>query len=101
MIEKMNDAEQDMKVTVYRTQTGWTGYVTVDGDEDDMGDDRPTAEEAFQCVMRKYMSILDEMEEGAHCSTCNGSGEGMHDGQRCFDCKGWGTIKPNKPEDDE
>jgi DnaJ-class molecular chaperone len=25
------------------------------------------------------------------CRTCNGSGEGLHDGSRCSSCKGAGT----------
>jgi hypothetical protein len=26
------------------------------------------------------------------CSNCNGSGEGMYDGTRCYVCKGRGTT---------
>lgn len=35
----------------------------------------------------------DDCEEGRveiHCSTCNGSGEGMADGTICRECRGWG-----------
>ena len=26
------------------------------------------------------------------CTNCNGSGEGMYDGSRCYVCKGKGTV---------
>lgn len=26
------------------------------------------------------------------CAHCNGSGEGMHDGTKCWECKGSGVI---------
>ena len=31
----------------------------------------------------------DDQEE-AHCSACNGTGEGQFDGQSCTVCRGWG-----------
>ena len=33
------------------------------------------------------------------CTNCNGSGEGMYDGSRCYVCKGKGTV-PTLSEDD-
>jgi len=33
------------------------------------------------------------MDNNKICTTCNGSGEGMHDATRCQSCKGYGVIK--------
>lgn len=33
----------------------------------------------------------DDSELGI-CPACNGSGEGMHDGTRCYQCKGAGEC---------
>lgn len=36
------------------------------------------------------------------CSACNGSGEGQHDGTRCYKCRGGGTERqPVEPDPDE
>jgi len=47
----------------------------------------------------------DEMEEGC-CAVCNGSGEGQHEGTRCYSCKGSGTDwypvkKSSSPDEDD
>jgi hypothetical protein len=34
------------------------------------------------------------------CSACSGSGEGMHDGTRCYRCKGSGVERPESGGDD-
>ena len=39
------------------------------------------------------------MEEEEICLACNGSGEGMYDGSRCYHCKGTG-VEPVEMEDD-
>ncbi len=45
-----------------------------------------------------------EYEEG-YCSSCNGSGEGMYDGQTCHACKGsgsqWYQVEVETKEEDE
>lgn len=35
------------------------------------------------------------------CTACNGSGEGMTDGSRCYYCKGKGTKCSSQDEDDD
>ncbi len=39
------------------------------------------------------------------CGVCSGSGEGQHEGTRCYRCKGRGTIPPvaefDEPDPDE
>jgi len=39
-------------------------------------------------------------EEDGHCTTCNGSGEGMYDGTRCGSCGGRGVVKGERDMDD-
>ena len=34
-----------------------------------------------------------ESDECVPCSVCNGSGEGMYDGTRCYKCRGSGVEK--------
>lgn len=34
----------------------------------------------------------EEEEEDGICGACNGSGEGMYDGSRCYSCKGSGEV---------
>lgn len=46
----------------------------------------------IECVM--------EDNEDEICSACNGSGEGMYDGSRCYKCKGTGN-EPVEIEDDD
>jgi hypothetical protein len=41
----------------------------------------------------------DEDDGPEHCSTCNGSGEGMVDGSRCSRCGGSGVIQHKDPDD--
>jgi DnaJ-class molecular chaperone len=38
--------------------------------------------------------VVEEEQTDEHpiCSNCNGSGEGMHEGSRCYVCKGRGTV---------
>ena len=40
-----------------------------------------------ECQAGKDYCAMDDM-----CPDCNGSGEGQHEGQRCWYCKGRGTI---------
>jgi DnaJ-class molecular chaperone len=35
------------------------------------------------------------------CSNCNGSGEGMHDGTRCYECHGTGTQLIDSEDTDQ
>lgn len=35
----------------------------------------------------------DEEDEEQICSACNGSGEGMYEGTRCWSCHGKGILK--------
>lgn len=35
----------------------------------------------------------DESDPDAICSTCQGSGEGQHEGTTCYSCKGSGTER--------
>lgn len=46
----------------------------------------------------------DDYEE-SYCGACAGSGEGSHDGSRCWKCKGTGTeyvlIEPATEEDED
>ena len=48
-----------------------------------------------------------EEETDERCLTCNGSGEGMADGTRCWQCRGsgseggWRTRPQNDPDDYE
>lgn len=41
----------------------------------------------------------DEQEEDELCGNCNGSGEGMYEGTRCYVCKGSGCA-PKESDDD-
>ncbi len=36
--------------------------------------------------------FLESNDEEAHCDYCNGSGEGMHDGTTCTQCRGVGVY---------
>ena len=38
----------------------------------------------IRCAGRGRVKLL--------CTTCNGSGEGMHDGTRCRECNGIGRV---------
>ena len=46
----------------------------------------------------------DEMGKGA-CAVCNGSGEGQHEGSKCYACNGKGTdwypVKKTEPDDED
>lgn len=42
-----------------------------------------------------------EEEDDPICSTCSGSGEGQHEGSRCWACKGRGVVFLNEPDDDD
>ena len=47
-------------------------------------------------VMDKWRPRCEEelgTAEPRICATCNGSGEGLHDGTRCHDCHGWGIER--------
>ncbi|WKB52990.1 hypothetical protein [Eleftheria terrae] len=35
-----------------------------------------------------------------YCPTCGGSGEGRHEGQVCWRCRGCGEIAVERPSDD-
>lgn len=35
---------------------------------------------------------ITSFEEPTHCTSCNGSGKGMHDGTRCRTCNGDGEL---------
>lgn len=37
--------------------------------------------------------LEDEQESDNTCNTCNGTGEGSHDGTRCWSCNGSGVLK--------
>lgn len=39
-----------------------------------------------------HWALLEEAEDEPICPSCNGSGEGMHDGTRCSRCHGRGTL---------
>ena len=39
-----------------------------------------------------HWACLEEAEDEPICPSCNGSGEGMHDGTRCSRCHGRGTL---------
>jgi hypothetical protein len=41
--------------------------------------------------MRKKQAHCDKCESSL-CFTCNGSGEGMHNGAICRECEGQGTL---------
>jgi DnaJ-class molecular chaperone len=40
---------------------------------------------------------LDAEWESVICSTCNGSGEGMHEGSTCSSCGGSGEVMVESP----
>jgi len=40
----------------------------------------------------------EERQEAPLCPSCNGSGEGMHEGTRCSRCHGQGTLKESGDE---
>lgn len=50
----------------------------------DVNERCPTCSEAYA------ESLIDEADD--ICPNCNGSGEGMYEGQRCWQCKGKGTA---------
>lgn len=60
--------------------------------------------DGYDRIWRKRQIALDAKAENARelglsydddepgfCTACNGSGEGMYDGSRCFKCKGRGV----------
>ena len=66
----------------------------------------PTIASALRPFAPRNSVIHDdapELEEGI-CPSCNGSGEGMYEGQRCYSCKGSGTryyeVETNEGEDE-
>ena len=38
--------------------------------------------------------MIENDDEPGICPTCNGSGEGQHDGSWCYACHGDGEIQP-------
>ncbi len=57
-------------------------------------------------VAQKYVAIQkiaahDEDEDAPICGNCNGSGEGMYDGTRCYSCGGSGVGSSMSREDIE
>ena len=43
------------------------------------------------------LDLLDD-DDDPICSYCNGSGEGLHDGEVCFNCNGTGVIDDDDTE---
>lgn len=41
--------------------------------------------------LRQAITVQDDERDPPICPACNGSGEGQHDGTRCYSCKGKGT----------
>ena len=50
-------------------------------------------------AMSNHLNNMDNDEDGI-CPTCNGSGEGMHDGTTCSSCGGSGEVGPGGDPDD-
>ena len=49
---------------------------------------------AIAAALRPYAPPASSVhEEWLTCPNCNGSGEGMFDGTRCYECKGSGVEK--------
>lgn len=67
---------------------------------------RAEAEPTLKKVATKYRAIQkiaahDEDEDAPICGNCNGSGEGMHDGSRCYACGGSGVVSSMTREEIE
>ena len=43
--------------------------------------------------LQEEINVKNDIDNPPMCVTCNGSGEGQHDGARCRSCKGTGTEK--------
>ena len=43
---------------------------------------------------------MSDFEEDI-CPVCSGSGEGMYEGSRCYNCKGRGSVMVEVLDDDE
>ena len=45
--------------------------------------------------------LNDEDDEDEICPACNGSGEGMYDGSRCYKCHGIGELSGRSDDSDD
>jgi len=50
-------------------------------------DDLPSAND-----LTDYVDLSSTYDGPEMCPDCNGSGEGQHEGQRCWNCQGKGTV---------
>lgn len=53
---------------------------------------QPTARLTIRPRLPAYDSDEQEEDSNGTCHVCNGSGEGMHDGSRCWACSGAGEA---------
>ena len=64
----------------------------------------PTILRSIHHWLPKKPAPQRDMEEG-YCASCNGSGEGMYEGQKCHACKGtgsqWYEVETKDEGDDE
>ena len=51
---------------------------------------KPTVQDV-ETAVSQWLENLETEEDKGYCSACSGSGEGMHDGTRCYKCKGTGV----------
>jgi hypothetical protein len=58
--------------------------------------------EIYECCSCDYVETVYSDEDSSEllCGTCNGSGEGMHDGTRCMSCRGSGVVIEEVDDDD-
>ena len=59
------------------------------GERDDYSDVDQTDD--LECLHCGSLNV-EEDKGDSYCGTCNGTGEGMHDGSICNSCKGFGNI---------
>ncbi len=52
-------------------------------------------------VRHAELDLQDDDDDPIICATCNGSGEGMHDGSRCSSCHGSGHESTARDGDDD
>ena len=72
------------------------------GPDELVGLDKGAIDEMSEMLTAHGEDFIQENvdDDEGHCTTCNGSGEGMYDGTRCRSCNGSGVPTSNKEYDE-